>query len=84
MRRLTRPWLTFIELASSRPAVIARLSSTVVRNERPWRSRAIWLRPVVVAATIRIPPPAAVARSSWSAINTPVDRLIVWGQAGRR
>ena len=64
MRRLTRPWATFIELASSRPALIARPSRVVVRNERPWRRLASSLVAVVVTATRRIPPAAAVARSS--------------------
>ena len=66
MRRFTRPWATFIELASSRPAVIARPSRAVVRKESWWRSAARRLASVVVTATRRMPPPAAVARNSWS------------------
>ena len=64
MRRLTRPWATFIELANSRPAVIARPSKAVVRKDSPWRRRASALVSLLLTATRRIPPPAAVARSS--------------------
>ena len=73
--QVTRPWATFIELASSSPPVMARPKSAVVRKESPWRSRARRLASVVVTATSRIPPPAAVARSSWS----PLDVWLVDG-----
>ena len=66
MRRLTRPWATFIELASSSPAVMARPSRALARKESWWRSLAVRLAWVVLTATMRMPPPAAVARRSWS------------------
>ena len=56
--------------ASSRLALIARPSITVVRNERPCRCRASRKVSVVDTATSRIPPCAAVARTSRSAMSS--------------
>ena len=61
-----------MELASMRPALMARPSITVVMYDKPWRSLASITVSVVDTATSRIPPPAAVALTRRSAISSPL------------
>ena len=58
-----------MELASINPALIARPNITVVSKDNPCRSWASRSVAVVETATSRMPPPAAVALTSRSAIT---------------